>query len=215
VKQESRSFLKKSTKKLLHGCRGLVGDSRAKVFASFFKKKRFLPLLFVAFPALADQPPAVQPQRDVDVTYKVPVAGQGNMAILQRLRFSAALHRQRVDLPTSGNWMMLDFAAHTMAMVRDQSKEIVELPAPANAALPGGGAGFTRMGEASVAGLSCTEWRTRDTRGQETVACYTADGVLLRARNDSGTLMEAVQVGYGTLPEAVFALPEGYTRQKP
>jgi hypothetical protein len=34
--------LKKRTKKLLRGCRGLVGDSRVKVFASFFKKKRFL-----------------------------------------------------------------------------------------------------------------------------------------------------------------------------
>jgi len=40
--QESGSFLKKRTKKLWHGCRGLVGDSQAKVFASFFKKKRFL-----------------------------------------------------------------------------------------------------------------------------------------------------------------------------
>jgi hypothetical protein len=38
---ERSSFLKKRTKKRLHGCRGLAGDSRAKVFASFFKKKRF------------------------------------------------------------------------------------------------------------------------------------------------------------------------------
>jgi hypothetical protein len=35
--------LKKRTKKLLQGCRGLIRDSRAKVFASFFKKKRLLP----------------------------------------------------------------------------------------------------------------------------------------------------------------------------
>jgi hypothetical protein len=34
--------LKKRTKKLLPGYRGLIGDSRAKVFASFFKKQRFL-----------------------------------------------------------------------------------------------------------------------------------------------------------------------------
>jgi hypothetical protein len=33
--------LKKRTKKLLRGCRRLLRDSRAKVFASFFKKKRF------------------------------------------------------------------------------------------------------------------------------------------------------------------------------
>jgi hypothetical protein len=218
VKEASSSFLEKKNQKTfatLSRARRRVRDSQIKVFASFFKKKSFLFFVLLASPALADQPPAVQPQRDVDVTYKVPVAGQGNMAILQRLRFSAALRRQRVDLPTSGNWMMLDFANHTMAMVRDQSKEIVELPAPANAALPGAGAGFTRQGDATVAGLACTEWRTHDTRGQETVACYTADGVLLRARNDSGTLMEAVQVNYGALPEAVFALPDGYTRQKP
>jgi hypothetical protein len=32
-------FLKKRTKKLLRGCRGVVGDSRGKVFASFFQKE--------------------------------------------------------------------------------------------------------------------------------------------------------------------------------
>jgi hypothetical protein len=37
--------LKKSTKKLLLGCRRLVRDSRARAFASFFKKKRFLLIL--------------------------------------------------------------------------------------------------------------------------------------------------------------------------
>jgi hypothetical protein len=36
------SVLKKGTKTLLRGCRGLPGDSLAKVFASFFKKKRLL-----------------------------------------------------------------------------------------------------------------------------------------------------------------------------
>jgi hypothetical protein len=33
-------FFEKRTKKLLLGCRGVVRDSRVKVFASFFKKKR-------------------------------------------------------------------------------------------------------------------------------------------------------------------------------
>jgi hypothetical protein len=165
--------------------------------------------------AAADTPPPVQPQRDVDITYKVPVAGGTDVAILQRLRFSASLRRQRVDLPTSGNWMMLDFTNHTMALVRDQSKEIVDLPAPPSASQPGAGEGFVKVGQAQVSGLDCTEWRTRDTRGQETFACYTPDGVLLRARNDSGTLMEAVHVDFSTEPVAVFTLPEGYTHQKP
>jgi hypothetical protein len=35
-------FFKKKNQKTLRGCRGANGDSLAKVFASFFKKKRFL-----------------------------------------------------------------------------------------------------------------------------------------------------------------------------
>jgi hypothetical protein len=44
-REKSSSFLKKRTKKLLRGCRRLLRDSRVKVFASFFKKKRFLRFL--------------------------------------------------------------------------------------------------------------------------------------------------------------------------
>ena len=179
-----------------------------------------LPLLALAccvaaVPALADAPASVKPTRDVDVTYQVPVGGGGNTAMLQRLRYSAALHRQRVDLPTSGNWMMMDFTTHRMAMVRDESREIVDLPAPDDSALPNNGASFVRVGQASVAGLDCTEWRTRDTRGEETVACYTPDGVMLRARNDTQVLMQAISVHYGALAEGAFALPDGYSHQTP
>jgi hypothetical protein len=171
--------------------------------------------LCLATPARADKPPAVQPLRDVDVTYRVPVPGLTVTSMLQRLRFSAALHKQRLDLPTSGNWMLLDFTAHTMDMVREQSHEIVEVPAPDNASQPGAGAGFVRLGRSSVVGINCTEWRTRDTRGQETVACYTDDGVLLRAANTDGPLMEAVEVKYAPVPADVFDLPKGYQRQLP
>jgi hypothetical protein len=174
-------------------------------------------LALVSLPACAQtaphvMPPLVMPLRDVDVTYKVPVAGGRDMAILQRLRFSAALHRQRVDLPTSGNWMVLDYVTHRMTLVRDESRELVEVPAPDNATQP---AGFALVGPAQVAGLPCTEWRTRDTRGQATVACYTDDGVLLRARGDRGVLMEAIDVGYRPQGADVFALPQGYSRQQP
>jgi hypothetical protein len=161
-------------------------------------------------PAWADAPPAIQPTRDVDVTYKVPVGGK-DMALLQRLRFSAAARKQRVDLPTSGNWMVLDFAAHRLSMVRDESHEIVDMPAPP----AGSTAGFARVGPANVAGLPCTEWRTRDTRGAQTVACYTDDGVLLQARNENAVLMQAVTVNYDTQNESIFALPETYTRTTP
>jgi hypothetical protein len=109
----------------------------------------------------------------------------------------------------------MDFTTHRMAMVRDESREIVDLPAPDDSALPNNGASFVRVGQANVAGLECTEWRTRDTRGDETVACYTPDGVMLRARNDSQVLMQAISVHYGALAEGAFALPDGYSHQRP
>ncbi len=164
--------------------------------------------------ARAQDAPPGKPTRDVDVTYRVPVPGADNAALLQRLRWSASMRRQRVDLPTSGNWMVLDFTTHRMAMVRDDTREVVDLPAPPSAELAGGGAGFMRTGSSTVAGLACTQWRTIDTRGQETLACYTDDGVLLRATAGTRVLMEAVAVKYETQGEAVFDLPAGYTHQQ-
>jgi hypothetical protein len=185
---------------------------RIKVLCFFLSRKETL-LSFALACVAADAPPSVKPMRDVDVTYKVPVGEAGRTAMLQRLRYSAALHRQRLDLPTSGNWMMLDFVSHRMEMVRDESHEVVDLPAPDSASLPGNGAGFVRVGPAVVAGLACTEWRTRDSRGHESIACYTEDGVMLRARQDGRTLMEAISVHYGVLADTVFTVPDGYTRQ--
>lgn len=166
----------------------------------------------VAGPATAAGP-VTQPTRDVDVTYKVPVPGVTVTNVLQRLRFSPGRHMQRLDMPTSGNWMLLDFQQHTMSMVREQSHEIVDVAAPDGSLLPGGGAGFVMVGPTQVNGLACTEWRAHDSRGNETVACYTDDGVLLRARNVSGEMLEAVDVKYGTLPDGTFDLPKGFSHQ--
>ena len=158
--------------------------------------------------------PVVQPTRDVDVTYRVPVPGGGDASLLQRLRWSAGSRRQRVDLPTSGNWMVLDFGSHRMELVRDESREVVDLPAPRTADQAGAGAGYTREGDAQVAGLACTQWRTIDTRGEVTDACYTGDGVLLRAVAGSRVLMEAISVKYEAQGGELFVPPADYTRQQ-
>lgn len=178
---------------------------------------RLFPVLIVFVPmfsAMAADAPVLRPTRDVDVTYRVPVPGAADASLLQRLRWSAARRVQRVDLPTSGNWMVLDFAAHRMAMVRDDSREVVDVPSPQGLDQPNEGSGFTRAGNATVAGLACTEWRTVDTRGAETLACYTDDGVLLRATSGTRVMMEAVDVKYTPQPDDIFQVPQGYTHQQ-
>jgi hypothetical protein len=137
----------------------------------------------------------------VDVTYKVPVPDGTDTTLMQRYRWSAAEQAQRVDMQGSDNWMVLDFKSHRMSLVHDQAHEVLDASAPPEA---NGAAGFARAGDDSVAGLACTVWRTTDSRGNETLACYTPDGVLLRAQSGGKTVMEAVSVVYAAQDAALF-----------
>jgi hypothetical protein len=174
---------------------------------------RFWTALLILLPgaALAEAPAALRPTRDVDVTYKVPM--QGAPDLVQRLRWSAATQRQRVDLPNSANWMVLDFAAHRMEMVHEDTHQITDMPAPPSADQPVGEGAYVRTGSATVSGLACTQWRTADASGNQTLACYTPDGVLLRAEAGGQVLMEAVSVKYTAQDASVFQ-PPGYPHQQ-
>jgi hypothetical protein len=157
--------------------------------------------LLVAGGAAAETPPRL-PLRDVDVTYRVPVPVTQGTAILQRFRWSASLRTQRLDLPTSGTWMLLDYAHHTMTAVRDETREAAVQPAP-----PEPGGALLPGGRDTVAGLACTEYRA----GDGSQICLTADGVLLRVERDGRTVLEAASVRYGPQDASVFAVPAGYT----
>lgn len=162
-----------------------------------------------ALPAHAQDRPPTVPLRDVDVTYR---AGQGNGMMQQRSRFRAADQRLRLDTPTPGLYAIVDLRSRTMAVISDADRAVMDLPAPANAA-PGGvaaAARFLRRGTDEVAGLACTEWETTDSGGLPTLACFTADGVLLRARRGAQVLVTATRVSYGGLDAAAFAVPPGY-----
>ncbi len=164
--------------------------------------------------AQADRP-ATLPTRDVDVTYRM---GQGEQAMSQRSRWSAAERKMRLDTPTPGVYAIVDYAAGTMAMVSERSRGVLDLPTPAGG-LPGqaasGSAPFTRRGSTQIAGLPCTEWETRDLGGQATLICFTDDGVLLQARHGAQVLVEATRVAYGALDPAAFAVPPGYAHEAP
>ena len=160
--------------------------------------------LFLLTPAAAwaQDRPAVVPTRDVDVTYHA----QG---IDQRMRWLAAGHKLRIDPPGAGVFMIVDYDAHRMAMVRPSDGKAVNLPAPAG--LPGtGGGGYVRRGADMVAGLPCTDWITRDNGGADATVCFTGDGVMLRAEKGGHVLVEATRVAYAAQNPADFVVPPGY-----
>lgn len=168
-------------------------------------------LVLISVPAIADEHPVTRPTRDVDVVYVATVNGQ---PVQQRTRTAADAAEIRIDTPSPGLYMILNRDAHTMDMVSDGDKGVIQMPYdPARAtALPPEGARYRRLGTETVAGLGCTEWATTDNAGHPVAACFTDDGVMLRARAGDRVLVTAAKVAYGRLDPAIFMVPPGYQR---
>ena len=155
--------------------------------------------------AQAQARPVLTPTRDVDITYRTERAGQ---VIEQRSRFDAVLQRTRLDMPTPGLYSILDHRAHTLSIVSDPERGVIDM---ASGAVGQPGAGdYARRGQDQVAGLPCTEWETRDSQDQPVLTCFTPDGVMLRARRGTAVLAVATRVAYGPLDPALFVPPTGY-----
>lgn len=163
--------------------------------------------------AFAQQRPVTVPARDVDVTYRM--TGPANQQLEQRMRWLAAQGLLRVDPPTPGMYMIEDYRAHRMQIVREPARQVIDLDATA-ASFPGGTVGpnggtYVRRGEEQVAGMSCTDWETRDAASEPTLVCFTDDGVMLRAQAGGRVLVEAESVRYGPQDPNAFRVPDGYT----
>jgi hypothetical protein len=165
--------------------------------------------------ARAADAPVLVPTRDVAVTYRMDAGGR---TVEQRMRWSVAARRMRIDPPTPGIFVLIDYAAGRMDVVREPERSFVEMAAPAT--LPGLGTPgaelregrYVRGGADEVSGMACTDWTTHDTKGRATEVCITADGVLLRVRLAGRVLADAARVEYGPQDPALFQLPRGYTR---
>ena len=162
--------------------------------------------------ARAADAPAIVPTRDVDVLYQ---AEQNGQALQQRLRWDMNDQLMRVDSPSPGLWMLVNYRNRSIDLVNDPDRSILELGATAGP-LPGqpGGTSFVRRGSNQIAGVPCTDWQATDTQGQPTIACLTVDGVLLRAMHGDQVLIQASRVTYGPQDPALFQLPAGYTRSQ-
>lgn len=160
-----------------------------------------------------DPGPALRPTRDVDVTYALDTGGA--VALRERLRWDVAAQRLRIDPPTAGLYVIIDLHARRMSMVRAADRTVIDAPAPPGATgLPDSAAGSAvRRGEDVVAGLACTEWSVTDAAGEAMTICLTADGVLLRARAPTRTLLTATAVRYGASDPATYDIPAAYRHQ--
>ena len=196
-------------------------------------KIRFLLILFLMLwlPAAHAQPapgPRLMPDRDVDVLYAIDPGAlhQGGappgLALQQRMRYSAELEKLRVDPPSTGMHVTIDYATGRMAMIRDAARSVLEMNAPPGTrAGPGGlpalaGVAHTRWqraGSAVVAGLGCTEWNGKAANGTPVTLCQTADGVMLRLDLSGRQVLHATRVTFAHQPAALFANPPGYAVQ--
>jgi hypothetical protein len=174
--------------------------------------------LFAVAPAgLAEhgeqEKPRLRPTRDVDVTY---TAAQAEGRLVQRVRWLASAQTMRIDPPTRGLYVIIDYVARRMSVVRDANRSVIDMAAPRDMTQlggnPGGGA-YVRRGEDSVAGVACTVWETMDRDGGRTLACITADGVLLRANAAGQTLVTATEVQYAPQDPAAFHVPADYVHR--
>src|SRR5690348_2633233 len=76
--------------------------------------------------AQAGQQPLLRPTRDVDVTYRVGDGGQ----LQQRMRWLSSRQVMRIDPPTPGFHVIIDYAAGRMSVVRDEEHLVVDMKAP-------------------------------------------------------------------------------------
>src|SRR5215475_7470034 len=83
--------------------------------------------LGAASPAWADQP-LLRPSRDVEVTYRA--AAQNGATVEQRVRWLAAAQTMRIDPPSAGLHVIIDYVARRMSVIRDATRSVVEMAAP-------------------------------------------------------------------------------------
>ncbi|NHO55812.1 hypothetical protein GOB86_01750 [Acetobacter lambici] len=163
--------------------------------------------------------PAITPSVDVDVEYEL-ASPQGDVSTRQRMRWQVATLRQRLDPDKSAVFMLTSWRDRTLSVVDNGRKRVSIMPVPGTQQLtpPGQPAmvgSYARLGSSVVAGEQCTVWRTKDTDGHPTDACYTADGVLLQVAQGGQITVRALSVQRTAQPDSLFVIPPGLRQEAP
>lgn len=172
-------------------------------------------VLLPALCAAAADHPQTRPTRDVAVIYRAGTV-DGGAVFEERMRWDVADQKLRVDPPSAGLSMLVDYRKRQIAMVRDADRKVL-IAQQGTGGLPGEAAQgpYTRQGQEQIAGQSCTDWATISSAGDPTTTCITDDGVMLRASSQGHVLLEAVSVAYVKQDPALFEPPADYERVTP
>ncbi|UPY36201.1 DUF4412 domain-containing protein [Sediminicoccus sp. KRV36] len=171
-------------------------------------------LTAAAWPAWAQDRPAITPTRDVAVTYRATTEGQPPGEI--RMSWLTARNLMRMDMPGGQGWIVVNLAAGSAFMVTDAQRMVMDMPSAGASArmTPSASARFTREGNARVANTDCVNWRMED-QGQTARVCMTSDGVMLKTESLAGQgpgrgTLEATAIAFGPQDAARFQRPAGY-----
>lgn len=171
-------------------------------------------------PVLAAERPVLPPTEDVAVTYKTDgaaaelIPGMPPGPATMHLSWSAATQQLRTEIDGRPQYVLVNRAAHTAQLVDRGLRSAINLPLrPKDLdALTLDGEDMTRQGEARYAGLACTNWAVRSSRGGGTV-CLTPSGIPLHASgevNGRRGSFTATEVQREAQPLAQFTVPDGY-----
>jgi hypothetical protein len=170
----------------------------------------------------ATQPdaPYVTPAVDTDITYVLTPAQDGLAPAHQRMRWQAAGLKQRLDPEGGSVYMITTWKNRTLSVVDESRGRVSTMPMPGqqDLTLPGqhpASGTYVRVGQSVVAGEACQVWRTVDTEGHESDACYTADGILLQVVQQGRIMVRALTVSRAAQPDSVFEVPAGLVVQAP
>lgn len=175
-------------------------------------------LTLMAVPAMAQAPAAVWPTRDVVVSFNGPPQMGGQP---MRMSFAGGGDLARMDMGPQG-YGIIDRKAKRMTMVMPEQRMFMVLTVPEGMPVSTDVAdhSFTRVGNRTVAGVSCTDWRVqaKANASHQAIVCITNDGVTLRTQaqpeSANSFVMEATEVRYGALDAGLFRVPEGFTRME-
>ncbi len=171
-------------------------------------------------PALAGDRPVLPPTEDVAVTYKTDgaaaelIPGMPAGPATLHLLWSASSQQLRAEIDGRPQYLLLDRGTHAAKLVDRGLRTAINLPVRAKDldALTLENEDMTRQNEGRYAGLACTNWAVRSSRGNGTV-CVTPTGIPLHAQgevNGRRGSFTATSVQRAPQPPAQFEVPAGY-----